>query len=374
MKICIISYDYPDDRRSSFAFVKQIVEEFVRQGHDCCVIAPYSVTSNKRLIKYETFSKSNSGSLLVLRPHYLSFSNFNFWGFHLSNILHKHAVDNALRKMNFNPDVMYAHFWQSAIEGYSYAREKNIPLFVATGESKINISNLGVITQDFVQYVSGVICVSTKNMYESIELGLTHQHKCKVIPNSIDSNLFKKLNKLQCRLELNIPHNSFVVAFVGWFNERKGAKRVSDAIDRLSDNDILSIFIGQGNENPDCHGILYKGPLKHNQIPQYLNAADVFVLPTLREGCCNAVVEAMACGLPIISSNRPFNTDILDDSNAILIEPDDIDEISDAIFRLKNESILRETMSRNSLMKSQNLTIDVRVQKILEFISQMIRK
>ena len=88
MKICIISYDYPDDRRSSFSFVKQLVDEFVRQGHDCCVIAPYSVTANKRLIKFKTFKRYESGSLLILRPHYLSFSNSKIFGVSLSNLLH----------------------------------------------------------------------------------------------------------------------------------------------------------------------------------------------------------------------------------------------------------------------------------------------
>ena len=374
MKICIISYDYPDDRRSSFSFVKQLVDEFVRQGHDCCVIAPYSVTANKRLIKFKTFKRYESGSLLILRPHYLSFSNFKIFGVSLSNLLHKHAVKQALNKIDFLPDVIYGHFWQSAFEGYDYARKNNIPLFVATGESKINKSDLRGITPDFVQYISGVICVSTKNKYESIELGLTHQNKCIVVPNSIDSNLFKKLDKLQCRLDLNLPKDSFIVAFVGWFNERKGAKRVSDAIAKLSDVEIFSFFIGQGNDNPDCSGILYKGPLKHNQIPHYLNAADVFVLPTLMEGCCNAVVEAMACGLPIISSNRPFNTDILDNSNDILVEPANVDEISEAILRIKNDSLLREDMARNSLIKARDLTIDARARKILEFIQHMICK
>lgn len=374
MKICIISYDYPDDKRSTFSFVKQLVDEFVRQGHDCCVIAPYSVTSNKRLIKYKTFYRYESGSLLILRPHYFSFSNFKIFGVSLSNVLHKHAVKQALNKIDFIPDVIYGHFWQSAYEGYDFARKNNIPLFVATGESKINKSYFQGITQDFSQYVSGVICVSTKNMYESIELGLTHQNKCIVIPNSIDSSLFKKLDKLECRLKLNVPQDAFIVAFVGWFNERKGAKRVSDAISNLSDIEIYSFFIGQGHDNPDCPGVLFKGPLKHSQIPQYLNAADVFVLPTLMEGCCNAVVEAMACGLPIISSNRPFNTDILDNSNAILVEPDNICEISEAIFRINSDSILRREMSRNSLIKAQDLTIDARARKILEFIQQIICK
>ena len=80
-----------------------------------------------------------------------------------------------------------------------------------------------------------------------------------------------------------------------------------------------------------------------------MNAADVFVLPTLAEGCCNAILEAMACGLPIISSNLPFNWDILNDKNSILIDPNNINQIADAIQRLRDSPKLRSEMSEEAL-------------------------
>jgi glycosyltransferase involved in cell wall biosynthesis len=114
---------------------------------------------------------------------------------------------------------------------------------------------------------------------------------------------------------------------------------------------------------------LYKGPLRHEAIPNYLNASDVFVLPTLREGCCNAIVEAMSCGLPIISSNLSFNLDVLDNTNSILIDPNDIDAIAVAIKKLRDDKELRRQMSEASLKKAKELNIYQRAKDIISFIS-----
>ena len=161
------------------------------------------------------------------------------------------------------------------------------------GES--NISTLlknKTIPSGLKDYVSGVICVSTKNKEESISLGLTTEEKCFVKPNAVNSELFKKLDKETCRKKLGLPADAFIISFVGSFIERKGANRVAAAIKSLSGDPVYSIFAGRGNVEPDCENILFKGSLRHEDIPEYLNASDVFVLPTLAEGCCNAIVEA----------------------------------------------------------------------------------
>lgn len=75
MNICIISYDYPDKNRSVFPFVKQLVEEWVRQGHNCCVIAPYSITNNKKLCKLREDIDGGNGKYVILRPIFVSCSN-----------------------------------------------------------------------------------------------------------------------------------------------------------------------------------------------------------------------------------------------------------------------------------------------------------
>ncbi|MBR1499138.1 MAG: glycosyltransferase [Bacteroidaceae bacterium] len=372
MNIVIISYDYSDERRTEFPFVAELVGWWAKLGHNCCVIAPYSITANKRLHAFkEVVRQEGQADITILRPNYITTSRLEIGGRRVSWILHAWAVERALHRLPFTPDIIYGHFWEQAHEGYRYARRHSIPLFVATGES--NVAKMISKWKDkeaFCNYLSGVVCVSTKNKEESIALGLTRESKCEVIPNAINAELFRRLDKARCRRELGIAEDAFVVAFVGWFNERKGVKRVAQAIRACNDPDIKSVFLGAGPDEPDCPGILFKGKLPHRDVPRYLNAADIFVLPTLNEGCCNAVVEAMACGLPVVSSDRSFNRDILNGQNSIMVEPTDINAIRDAIRRLKADAKLREAMADAALASAESLNMENRSSRIINFFIQ----
>ena len=369
MNILIISPGYPDKYKVHYPFVRQLVEELARQGHHCYVVAPYSISKNKRFYPLV----ETDGLVTIYRPNYLSFSKYRIGKFCLSDYFRRKAFLRATRMLPQKPDVVYCHFWECAVDGYPYARKHHIPLFVASGESSIaSIINPEEIAQDVRDYVSGVICVSTKNKEESISLGLTTEKKCVVIPNAVNNKIFRKLDKLECRKKLSVSKDDFVICFVGSFIQRKGPNRVSEAIKMISGEPIKSFFIGKGSLVPECDNILYKGALRHEDIPVYLNASDVFVLPTLAEGCCNAIVEAMSCGLPIISSNLPFNWDVLDDTNSIMIDPNNIKQITDAIQKLRDNKILRDELSKGALKMAAGLTIDNRAGSILSFVKSNI--
>ena len=372
MKICIISYMFPGAHdSSSFAFVKQLVDAFAELGHHCFVLTPFNITRYRRLSRSREEYRKGRGKVTIYRPGYISFSNLHFGKFQVSAWFHKKAMAKAFRMLEERPDIVYGHFWSSGLDGYDYARRNQIPLFVATGESEIKrMFRLSSEVSGFTNSVSGVICVSSKNRDESIALGLTTPNKCIVLPNAINPVLFRRIDKQQCREKLGFPKEVFIVVFVGWFNERKGSERLAEAIKRIKGRAVYSIFIGRGEKEPTCDNILFKGILPHDQVPFYLNAADVFVLPTLHEGCCNAVVEAMACGLPIISSNRPFNWDVLDASNSILIDPNNIDEISSAIGCLRDDPIKCRSLSNGAINKSRELSINRRAESILSFINE----
>lgn len=372
MNLCILSYKYPGKHNSSdYAFVKQLVEAIADLGHHCYVLVPFNITHYRRLsIEGEDYQQGK-GRVTVIRPGYLSFSTLHIGKFKLSFWLRKRALRRAFNMMGVIPDVIYGHFWSSGNIGYEFAKKYNVPLFVASGESDIKkLFKPNGDMRDFADYVKGVICVSSKNRDESIKLGLTTADKCGIFPNAVNSDLFKKRDKAECRVRLGFPQDAFIVAFVGWFIERKGPLRVAEAISKVGG--VNSLFIGKGQQEPMCDGILFKGALPHEKIPVYLGAADCFVLPTLAEGCCNAIVEAMACGLPVISSNLPFNSDVLDESNSILVDPNNVDEIAAAIRSLRDDKEKREGLSREALGKAASLTIDKRAEAIVNFIQSKI--
>ena len=144
---------------------------------------------------------------------------------------------------------------------------------------------------------------------------------------------------------------------------------------KLNDKSIRLLFLGKEAilESFALEGeeILFKGAVENKEIPTYLCASDVFCLPTRAEGCCNAVIEALACGLPVISSNLPFNWDVLDESNSIMADPDNVEEIAEAITRIKDDMSLRKSLSDGALEKSASLSLNKRASEILKYIERI---
>lgn len=375
--ICVISEGYPYKDDSWFSFVEQLVVAFAKNGVQCTVISPQSVS--KTIMRGKTarprkwIQHTAAGDVTVYQPLYLTFgSNCPPFLYKLAYDGYIDSIVNTVKKNNINVDAFYGHFWRSGLVAGRLSGLYNKPAFVACGESTITIFNK-IDKEKYkkdLDNICGIISVSSENLKECERLGLSSGKKQVVIPNGIDGELFRKIDKDKARQAIGANQSDFIVAFLGAFIERKGPNRVAEAISM--NKGIKSIFIGKGNLQPECEGIIYKGPLKHEVIPTYLNAADIFILPTLAEGCCNAIIEALACGLPVISSALPFNDDILSDDYSIRIDPNSVDEISEAITKLRSNSLLRESMSSKALLFASQLDINKRVDRILHFMTSTV--
>ena len=366
--ICIFTGRYPTKDNPESAFVRPFACAMADKGIDVSVMCVQSIThalASKVKLRPEKWEDKteNGNSITIYQPRNISLSNSAaaFNRYTSSRVIRK-----CIKKYNINPDVIYAYFWHLAVQGYVAFPEK--PIFVATGESKIWVDEVWdrKTIKDALKHIVGVIGVSRKNIDESRELGLLAENpEVLVAPNAIDPTMFYHYDKSDARRKLGLEETAFIGAFVGEFGERKGSGRVLTAAKALPELKLL--MIGKG-DLPDSNQVLFRGALPHDHIVDYLNAADFFVLPTLAEGCCNAIVEAMACGLPIVSSDRTFNDDLLDKTNSIRVDPLNTGEISNAIIKLYKSIDLRRQYQNSSLTKVNKLTIEGRTTTIIKFI------
>lgn len=371
-----------------YVFVKKLVDEWAQKGHHCVVICEYSLTAyyRKRVPFRPRYYKDDVGEtqmVEIYHPRFLS-SRIKIGKFSLDDWIAEKVVTRQIKKIGLHFDFIYSHFFAPSFKVYRYARKNNIPLFVATGESSLaSLFNKGLPfpsfkREEYKEFVSGVISVSSKNMNDAIEQGLIEKSKCQIFPNGTDQTRFKKIDRKVCRTELNIPDDLFVVSCVGTICNRKGQNRLLEAIRGIKNRTIKIVFLGQESKaeqvNIEGDEVLFKGSVNNNDLPKYLCASDVFCLPTLAEGCCNAIIEAMACGLPIVSSDLPFNYDVLDNQNSILVNPLDIEGIRNAILRLYGHPELRLEFSKVSLERSHSLSIEKRADSIMNFIKQRMKK
>ncbi len=380
--ICFIASGYPSETYVVNAFVETLVNAITDLGVQCTVIAPQSVSNamirKHKLLPYKRERKTpNGNTVTVYTPKYLSASNVKLGALNTSEINlanFRRAAEKTfcslLSEQKF--DAIYGHFiFASGISANYLGKKYGIPAFFAYGENTTyTIDYLGEDkTRRLLEGVCGAIAVSSDNARVLKQKRILGEDRVAVFPNAVDTGTFCKRDKREARRALGFPEEAFIVIFVGRFLEVKGPNRLSEAITQLNDDNIYSVFLGSGPLKPTCENILFCDTVSHDKIAEYLAAADVFALPSLAEGCCNAIVEAMACGLPIISSDRPFNEDILNSENAVLIDPCSAEELNQAIAKLRDDKQLRERMGEKSLLMSQNLRIENRARGILSFMS-----
>lgn len=374
-RMCFVSGGYPYQHDNSYAFVRTLVDSIADMGIESVVIAPQPLFKNaarkRRPMKW-SYSTNAGNPVNVIQPKYISTSHLAINKYNVGQLMFTKAVNRALASLEREPNIVYGHFWHAGICA-AKACSGRYPIVVATGESRIWVDSLypKPYIESAITDIKGVIAVSSKNKNESIDKGLLTNQPCLIAPNGVDLDLFKPLEKERYRKEMNYKSDDFVVAFVGSLSERKGAKRLVEACRGL--DGVKLMLIGSGPDKiveSNCCRLF--GNVPHDELPKYLAIADVFVLPTLAEGCCNAIIEALACGLPVISSDMDFNYDILNCSNSILVNPLDIEAIAAAIMSIKQDRELRDRLSVEAINSAKKLSITERANRIIEFADSLI--
>lgn len=382
-KLLFITSGYPTAGKQLYTFLDALVCALTDTGRKCTVIYPVSLSHfirhNEKLPPKEWQRATQNGKLIrVLCPRILTFSSGRF--LHplrcaLNYQQFRRAVYQTIRKYALDFDIAYGHFLQpSGFVASEIGLKYRVPSCVAYGENtSYNVDVFGIErSRQMIGDITACISVSSDNTRFLTVNRIIPKEKIATLPNAVDRTVFYPKSKAEMRKKYHISSDSFVVIFVGYFTEIKGSRRLSDALDMLGD--VHSIFIGSGELKPTCKNIDFIGSIPHDEIPDLLSAADVFVLPTLAEGCCNAIVEALSCGLPVISSKKSFNDDILNDTCAIRIDTGKVSEIADAIRTLRDDEELRLRMGEEAIRISEEREITVRAERIMEWIRHCDRK
>jgi len=372
MNILVVSSNYPSKAHPSYgAFVYNLMQELAT-SHRITIISPYKI---HYLLKKSSRSYGDE-KCEVIRPKYLPLSNRKILGINFGRITAngwQRAVVKSLRQLTNKPDIIYVHFLYNAQAVLQYAKENDIPLVVASGESTYTYWNRmrSSIKFELKDRVKHIICVSQENRQQLLQLGF-EKEKINVIPNAVNYSLFRPLDKDACREKLGIDKNKFIVGFIGHFIHRKGPNRIIEAIETLNDKDITLLCVGGKGELMANNFTTEISPMPNSQLPILYNTFDVFVLPTLREGHCNVIEEAKACAIPIVSSKGTSVEEQIDESIGILIDPMNIKEIASAISLIKGNRNLHRRMVDNLIKKRGENSIQQRAGKIEEILFRII--
>lgn len=380
MRIAFVSEKYPTrNQPGGETFVQQFVWAMARLGHECMVIHPTSVLGRRAgplPDRLATEAVEGGQAVTIHRPRFLSCSSKNLGWTHTGRWTQwgmDRAVLRALRSLPAKPDLVYGHFlYHAGHAAVAAGRRLGIPAVVGVGEGvfwTVDPFGFARARRDF-RSAAGFLAVATHIRDGLIaDIGVPRD-KIVVEPNGVDLSRFRPGDRAQARSRLGLPADAFLIAFVGTFDDLKGGAELVAAVEGLGG---VSLFmIGPGEKTFHSKHLLHQGRVPHAEVPLWLNAADLFVLPTREEGSCNAAIEAIACGLPLVTSNGHYMDDIADDEISIRVDPRDVAAIRAAILALKSDPERRRRMSEACLRKAPRFDINERVKRISAWMEGLL--
>jgi len=224
-----------------------------------------------------------------------------------------------------------------------------------------------------------------KSFYE--QCGIS-SNKIKVVPSAINLCEHEKhlLSRKEARKSLGLVESEVVtVGYIGGLYAGKNVKTLVKAFEESMKSCLGTkarlIIIGDGPMRPILEEYVRKHSIANSVsflgfIPdayRFLNAIDIFVLPSLNEGSPIVLIEAMSCGKAIIASNITAIKEMVEDGKeALLFDPRNPEQLKNLILKLYNNPELREKLGENARKKAEQYDVNVVFPKILEVYREVL--
>jgi glycosyltransferase involved in cell wall biosynthesis len=401
MKICIFTETYYPVMGGGETQAQLLAEGLVANGHSVIILTRRSDVSYKKREHYDEVD--------VYRLAPVGKGQFKKWGLLFSSI-------PALLRLRGQYDLIF-------VSGYriigltavliSKLLKKTIVLkadsqgemsgdFFESGLKKFGASHKSPLFRWFLHYRNTVLkkadafsAISPEIASEWISSGIPAE-KVHLIPNTVDTNRYfpvdaKRKNLL--RKKLNLPQDAIIAIYTGRLVSYKGLPlllRVWDDI-RRKHHHVLLVLAGTGGldihncedelrkfvrDNELENALLFTGMVKN--VPEYLQASDFFVFPTENDAFPSSVIEAMACGLPVIATPvGAIKNIITDNQTGILIQPSDFEQLYQALHVIltdKNRfSLMGEAARRSVQGKYSAKAVTEKYQVLFQNLTQSMK-
>ena len=402
IRILVLSSMYPKGINSiSGIFIHHQVKALQKEGCKVKVISPVPyipqiLCFNSKWKKYKQIPKYiNYDGIPVYYPRYFRLPGKWFWSIscYTMNYGIRKFVDSIIRE--FAPDIFQVY--TATLDGYAglmLRKKYNIPLICSFRGDDINICPK---YDQFTHYLTKKVIVESDQITtvsNSLKIVAERIGKPKkeiqVVYNGCDSKMFSYNTKgrLVIRKKLRISSKKLVIIFVGDLAKYKGIFELLSAFTKLNYkySNLYLILIGKipdrtaldkiVSSNYLNNKIYIVGEIPQNEIPYWLSASDIFVFPTYNEGLPNAVMEAMACSLPIIATKVGGIPEVVrDGQNGILIDKKSVISIEHSIEKLiNNKNMCKKMGEYGRTIIEEKFTWNNSAKKLIGIYNSIINK
>jgi glycosyltransferase involved in cell wall biosynthesis len=262
-----------------------------------------------------------------------------------------------LKIHSLKPDLLHAHELLSpatiAVFGKWFFKKPVLAKILRGGQlgdlAKVKAGMISNLRLDFLaSNIDAFAVISREIDSELASIGVPEAKRI-FLPNGVDTERFQPVpreEKTVLRKKLNLPDGKMVI-YCGRLQPEKRVDQLISAWSQVQgqEKEARLVIVGTGPEESRLRTmanekITFTGAV--DDVPSYLNAADVYVLPSSAEGLSNSLLEAMACGLPVVATDVGGAPDLIEHGNrGLLIPPDAPGKLADALLLMLGDEKIR---------------------------------